>query len=202
MNQRGLTIEQLKSAIQTIEGATDAPRKRRASKKPQPVRATPSESDSDNSSAAFKKIVDLVNLQERSSNQLRTKLKRASFTDNAIEEALTRATDCGIVDDMRYAQILIRSRISQQCGSAGIEQELKKEGIDINLVPGWPFDYPLSYDEELERAIELLQRKPTRSKNQREGAFRKLVQKGYPISIASQAASQWVSMTNDAQRDY
>ena len=148
---------------------------------------------------AFQKIVELVNSQERSAQQLRTRLQRLSFPDDDIENALVRAQECGLVNDMRYADVLIRSRISQGYGSIGIENELKRERIDISDVPGWPFEFPVSYDEELARALAFLNRKPTRAKNLRDGAFRKLVQKGYPTALASKAAQLWIDQQSSTQ---
>ena len=87
--------------------------------------------------------------------------------------------------------MLIRSRIAQGKGSSGIERELKSHNIDLWDVPGWPDSYDVDDDVELNRALALLENKPPHSKNPRESAFRKLVNKGYPTSIASSAARIW-----------
>ncbi len=199
MDSKSNTIDSLRSAISNIESSgSRKARKPRANRKDETV-ASDGRLSAD---SAFKKIVELVNLQERSSNQLRVKLQKASYSQEQIEEAIDRAQSCGIVDDMRYAQILIRSRISQSCGSVGIEKELRNEHIDIDDVPGWPYDFPVSYDEELERALGLLERKPTHSKNLRDGAFRKLMGKGYGSNVAAQAARMWVEDVTRQREDY
>ena len=93
---------------------------------------------------------------------------------------------------MRFAEVLVRSRVSQSKGSDGITRELAENGIDATDVEGWPYEFGLSYDEELDRALAYLRRKPPRSKNLREGAYRKLAQRGFPSSIASSAARMYI----------
>ena len=141
--------------------------------------------------AAFKKIVDLVNASDKSELQIRSRLSDKGFDEISIDEAVNRAKNYGFIDDRRYASVLIRSRISQGKGIAGIERELRSHNIEPIDVEGWPDEYFTSDEDELERALSYLDRKPPRSKNLRDGAFRKLVQKGYSTSIASSAARIW-----------
>lgn len=149
-------------------------------------------SDNLDANAAFKKIVDLVNVSDKSELQLRSRLSDKGFDEESIDEAINRAKDYRFIDDARYANVLIRSRISQGKGIAGIERELRSHNIEPYEVDGWPDEFFSSDDDELERALSYLERKPPRSKNLREGAFRKLVQNGYSTSIASSAARIWV----------
>ena len=141
--------------------------------------------------AALKKIVALVNVSDRSELSIRERLKRDGFQEEAIEPAVQRALDYGFIDDARFADVLIRSRVSQGRGSAGIQRELSENGIDPDAIPGWPYEYPVSHEEEVERALGMLSRKPPRTTNMREGAYRRLMQKGYSSSVASTAARLW-----------
>ena len=102
-----------------------------------------------------------------------------------------RALACGLVDDVRYAEVLVRSRVSQGCGAQGIAAELDGLGIDIACVPGWPDEFPVEHDDEVARALALLERKPPRAKNRRDAAYRRLAQKGFGASVASTAARLW-----------
>ena len=153
------------------------------------------ESASNDASQALKKIVDLVNVSDRSELSVRERLSQCGFEEAAIEEAVSRAKDYGFIDDMRFAEVLIRSRIAQCKGSAGIERELAKNGIDPSSIEGWPYEYEVDDEVELDQALSFLDRKPPKSKNLREGAFRKLVQRGFPISVASTAARMWTERT-------
>ena len=143
------------------------------------------------SSDALKKIVALVNARDRSEKAIRERLARDEFPENEIDEAVEQAKYYGFIDDTRYAEVLVRSRITQGKGSAGIVRELAENNIDPDTVPGWPFEFPVSHEEEVNRALSLLDRKPPRTKNAREGAYRRLMQKGFPSSVASSAARIW-----------
>ena len=143
------------------------------------------------SNAALKKIVALVNASDKSELAIRQRLQKDGFTESAIQESVGQAKNYGFIDDSRYAQVLIRSRISQCKGSAGIMRELAENGIDASDVEGWPYEFAISHEEEINRAVDLLNKKPPHSKNAREGAYRRLMQKGYPSSVASSAARIW-----------
>ena len=140
---------------------------------------------------AFRKIERLAAMREQASTLLRTRLVREGFSADAVEQALVRALACGLVDDVRYAEVLVRSRVSQGCGAQGIAAELDGLGIDIACVPGWPDEFPVEHDDEVARALALLERKPPRAKNRRDAAYRRLSQKGFGASVASTAARLW-----------
>ena len=131
---------------------------------------------------------------------------------------MRRALDCGLIDDMRYGAVLIRTRVSQGRGRKGIEDELERAGIAASDIPGWPeeffsvddfdpfrvnanaeddvvvcsFGSESSDEQEIERALALLRRKPPRSKNVQASAYRKLVTKGYSTSVASAATRRFM----------
>ena len=140
---------------------------------------------------ALKKIVALVNVSERSEHAVRERLARDGYTAEEIEHAVARALEYGFIDDMRFASILIRSRLVQGKGSAGIRRELAGHGIELDDVPGWPYDFEVDEEDEESRAFAYLQSHPTRSKNKRDGAYRKLVQRGFSSSVAARVARQW-----------
>ena len=152
---------------------------------------------SDETQRALRKIVDLVNVSDRSEKTIRTRLQSHGFSEDAIDESIHRAKTYGFIDDMRFADVLIRSRIAQGRGSSGIERELKDNGIEPSLIEGWPYDYDVSEETELQRALELLQKKPPSSKRKRESAYRKLAQKGFPVSVCSSAARIWAESLSE-----
>ena len=151
----------------------------------------PAAAEDDPVEKAVKKIIALFNASDRSERSSRERLEREGFEESAIDESVERAKRWGLIDDARFAQILVRSRLSQGKGSAGIVRDLAANGIDADEVPGWPYEFPVSYEEELERALSLLERKPPTAKNARDAAYRRLMQKGYPSSVASAAARTW-----------
>ena len=143
---------------------------------------------------------------------------RDGFSREVAKSAVQRALDCGLIDDVRYGTVLVRTRVAQGCGRKGIEDELDRAGIAASDIPGWPeeffsvddfdpfrvnanaedgvvgcsFGSESSDEQEIERALALLRRKPSRSKNIQASAYRKLVTKGYSTSVASAATRRFM----------
>ncbi len=174
-----IDLEQLKAQMREIESST---------------RETPAEASVEEEAAqAFKKILKLASIKEQATEKLRTRLLRDGYSEAAVARALERAVACRIVDDERYAESFVRMRIAQGRGRRGVERELEELAIRVPDEEVWSEAFERTGSEdELGRALELLDRKPPRSKNLREGAYRKLVQKGYSSDIAASASRQWV----------
>ncbi len=147
------------------------------------LRTTPSAPSARSSASAL--------AREQASAALRARLVREGFPPEAADAAVGRALACGLVDDARYAEVLVRSRLSQGRGAQGIAAELESLGIDASVVPGWPEEFAVDHESEVARALALLDRKPPRAKNKRDAAYRRLAQKGFGASVASTAARIW-----------
>lgn len=153
--------------------------------------------ETDTPEKAFKRIVAILNVADKSELAIRQKLESCGFSERSIEESVNRAKEYGFIDDRRYGELLVRSRVAQGKGSLGIEHELRSNGIEPESVPGFPYEFNIDFEQELERALGLLERKPPHSKNKRDAAYRKLVQKGYPSQVASTAARSWYETVRD-----
>ena len=147
--------------------------------------------------AAMRKIERLCSLREQASAALRERLVRDGFSEKVAEEAVGRAVECGLVDDARFADVLVRCRLAAGKGCAGIARELASHGIDPAHVESYLDAAEAGGDAELSRALDLLERKPPRAKNAREAAYRRLVGKGFSSSIASSAARTWWESTRN-----
>ena len=141
---------------------------------------------------AFSRIVQLSSFRDRTCSEIRTRLSEEGFEADEIEVAIDRATSCGLVDDMRFADSRIRSLVRKGKGEKCIVSDLKGFGIDVCDVPGWPATYlELGRMGEYDRALALLDRKPSRSKDPFRGAYQKLVRNGYSTEVSFRAAKHW-----------
>ena len=57
-------------------------------------------------SKAFKKILKLASIREQASKKIHERLIKDGFSEQAVSNALGRATDAHIVDDERYAEVV------------------------------------------------------------------------------------------------
>lgn len=141
---------------------------------------------------AFSKIARLASVRERCSQELMGRLVRDGFSEDDARSAVARALSCGLVDDLRYGETLVRSRISQGKGRAGIEEELALRGIAACDLAGWPDEYfPSDGPTEEQRAFDLLCKKPPRSKNVYAAACRKLASRGFSRDVVFSVARRY-----------
>ena len=141
---------------------------------------------------AFERIKRLVSVRERSVEELKARLVREGFTPEAAEEALGRGVACGLLDDARFADALIRGRVSAGKGRQGIERELEGLHISPESIPGWPEGFGLGgEDQEVARAVGLLTKRPPTSARPQNSAYQRLVRNGYSSSAAVTAVRVW-----------
>lgn len=145
----------------------------------------------DDAAQAYAKVLRLCGVRERSSEELRKRLAREEFSARAVDAALAKAQRLRVVDDARFARSFIRSKLAAGKGRRGIERDLASRGVALPPDEVWE-DAQSGGAGELDRALGVLRKSPPRSKNQREGAFRKLVGRGYATDIAATAARLWV----------
>lgn len=138
---------------------------------------------------AFQKILRLAAVREQCSFELRKRLLRDGFSSDAVDSALLRAQDCGVVNDSRYSEVYVRTKLAAGKGRHGVMRDLQQKGLSfpVNLYGEDEKDD----NDELDRALRLLDSKPPHGKNKRDSAYRKLLQRGYSSSIASRAACIW-----------
>ena len=135
------------------------------------------------------RIEGLIVKRDYSTTELQTKLMLDGYQKNVRDPAVQRAVEVGLINDSRFADVYIRSKISQGWGPLKIKNELSKKGIDVEKLSDWPDSYFADVDE-FEAAYSLAQRKHLTGKNDYEKLVRFLATKGYSFSIASSVAKK------------
>ncbi len=190
---REIDIENLRERIASIESSdcrqSEAPAGKQIPN--EPAAALSDHFNTSQSDDAFARIIRLSSVRDRCQSELHERLLKEDYRSADIEEALSRAVRCGLVDDLRFADMLVRSRISSGKGAASISRELERRGIDPFLLEGWPEAYGCDRDAQIDRAVSFLSRKPPHGNNLRSAAYRKLAAKGYSQEVSTVAARTW-----------
>lgn len=136
---------------------------------------------------AMERSASLIKRRDYSVGELSERLRRDGYAPQTVEHTCKRSVECGLVDDVRFADAFIRSKLSQGWGRVRIERELSRRGIKASDVPGWPELY-LSQEFEEETAFELASRRRLTGKNDYEKIVRFLSTRGFPLGLATRTA--------------
>ena len=75
------------------------------------------------------KALRLLEHMDRTERGLTEKLRQAGFSPDAVTDALSYVRSFGYLDDTRYAEVYLRSRISSKSRQQ-LFQELQRKGVD------------------------------------------------------------------------
>jgi regulatory protein len=141
----------------------------------------------------------------RSRSQLEQVLRRKECPDDVAAAVLDRMEEVGLVDDVAYAGMLVRS---QQAGRGlarrALAQELRRKGVDDETAQA-ALDEVDPHDEE-DRARELVAKK-MRSMSGLEAVVQTrrlagmLARKGYPSELSMRVVREAVREAPEHQRD-
>lgn len=146
---------------------------------------------------AFNKIERLIRVRDRAVSEVEARLIQDEYPQEAINEAIERALMCGYLDDLRFTEVFIRTRIEAGKGLSGIIRDLKRLQIDPYTLEGFPYQYLPENYEAIDSALNVLFKKPPRAKNKSQAAYAKLIREGYASSDASEAVQRWVNLAHE-----
>jgi len=143
---------------------------------------------------AFKRILRILRASDQAKSNIRAKLARVGYSQGSIDKAIDQACLYGLINDERYAELYVRSKLKAGKGRQGIIADLAKLHISQDILNDDTkvMLFKAEEDDELTRAVNLLNRKPCHSKHIQNSAFSKLVRNGYSVQIARLAAREWV----------
>jgi regulatory protein len=79
--------------------------------------------------------LNLISIRMRSRNELRERFLRDGYSENAIENALTRLEENGYLNDEAFAKKFIRSLLQKKnIGKSAVQFELRKKGIPSKII--------------------------------------------------------------------
>ncbi|WOD08352.1 regulatory protein RecX [Marinomonas sp. GJ51-6] len=83
--------------------------------------------------STFDQALSLLSHREHGTKELANKLKLKGHTEEDIASAIEQLQDINYLNDERFAEIFVRSRISKPLGANRILQELIQKGINSTL---------------------------------------------------------------------
>lgn len=134
----------------------------------------------------FSVLTEILGRRDHSAFEMREKLRGYGYRAQEVEACIERAQELRYLDDARFSCYFIEERKRRGWGRRKIEQELKRKGVSIEDVPGYPEAF-FSEDEDAERALALLARKSVPEGHAFEKLVRYLMAKGFSYGVAAGA---------------
>lgn len=141
---------------------------------------------------------------DRSSKELYDKVIKKGITDDVAREVLAVYAEKGYIDDRRYAESFVRSKMTyDRLGVRAIGYKLSQKGIDRDLIEEVLAE--IDTDEQAENALELATKKARSNirfeKQKRlQQIVRLLASKGYSDNIFG-VAQEAIQIVDDEQSE-
>lgn len=142
--------------------------------------------------ACWERVLSMVKARERSSQDVSDRLCDEGFPRQIAHEAADRALRCSLIDDARFGEVFVRSKIRAGWGRARIERALEQQGVTASTIPGYPGEF-FSAEGEEDRAWSLLERRSVPERNPEQKLARYLVNKGFGMGLSMRLARRRVS---------
>ncbi len=142
-------------------------------------------------SACWSKLLNLLKRKDYSIYELHHKLTNLGFFDSSAKESIECARNKRFIDDVRFANSYVRSKLSHGWGRGRIERELKYKGIDLYLLSDDTRDL-LSDEEEYIRASSILLRKTPPKVDSERKLIRFLMGRGFSFDVSIRAAKNYL----------
>lgn len=97
--------------------------------------------------STFDQAMSLLSYREHASKELFTKLKTRGHAEGDISDVIGRLTEMNYLNDARFAEIFVRSKISRSLGAYRILQELSQKGITSEVAKQAIFNADIDWFE-------------------------------------------------------
>lgn len=128
----------------------------------------------------------LMSHRERSCAELGRRLLRAGYAPSVVDAVVERLRELELLDDERFARMVVRSGIASRRGARRIRDDLEKAGVDPEVATV-AIEAELGASDEVERAREALRGSEARTWSERERLVRRLVGRGFSLGAVLKA---------------
>jgi regulatory protein len=137
---------------------------------------------------ASARAMRLVEHRERSSGELATRLAEDGYAPETIKTTVARFVELGLIDDVRYTDLFIRSKVSAGWGTRRITDSLRRMQIPDDLALERLIEIGVDDETDYSRALSLARKKPPADRAAVERSMARLVRRGFSFDIARRAA--------------
>lgn len=128
----------------------------------------------------------LIGYRERSAAEVSRKLRENGYPPTVVRAIIERFTELQLIDDARFAATWARSRAVAGYGSRRVARELAEKGVDPDTAAGALAEV-FSASTDLDRAKAVLGGRTASTRGERDKLLRRLLSRGFDISVALQA---------------
>jgi len=150
--------------------------------------ALEAELDTEELPLAKERALKLLGYRERSAFEVHRKLRDSGFPESVSLAVVQRFSDIELIDDERFASAWTRSRRAGGYGERRIARELAQKGVDPILITA-----VLETDDgsdETGRALTALGARVPRDRADGQRLIKRLLGRGFSLSIAREAVSR------------
>lgn len=105
---------------------------------------------------AISAAMRLLDARPRAAAELRLRLRRKQFAPEAIDAAIARLADLGLVDDAAFSRYLVENRQTfRPRGQLAIRDELRRKGVGRDVIDAVLEERAEEPEAEAERAMEV-----------------------------------------------
>lgn len=140
---------------------------------------------------ARERLSRLLAHRDYSQAEAADKLRMDGYSSSCVEEVVGRAVEVGLVDDHRFAEAFMRTKVLSGWGIQRIERELSQRGVQASIVEGWPYDFV--EEDEFERAYAIARTRSLFRRLNFASIARFLAARGFSGGVASQVARKIVA---------
>ena len=135
---------------------------------------------------AKQRAIQLLSYRDRSIAELNRGLRDSGYSAGLSDEVVARMRELCLVDDGRFAGMWVRTRLAAGIGSRRILRELNDRGVDPEVASA-AVQTECPEDDELQRATVALRGARPNDRRTRDKLIRRLVSRGFALSVALQA---------------
>jgi regulatory protein len=132
---------------------------------------------------AKERALALLGYRERSAREVIRKLQDNGYPQHVAQAVVERFCEVDIIDDARFAAAWSRSRLSAGYGERRIARELAERGVDPDTASA-ALAEAIGDTDPLSRARDSLGNRRARDQRERQKLVRKLVARGFDLSVA------------------